>query len=118
MPNAAEIVQRFKEAVGKGDAAGARLLLSDRLSFQGPFDTFDRPEPYLAALEKLHPIVKRVDVKKIFADGADVCLLYDLVTDSPAGTSFVAEWLRVEADRIASIRVVFDARPFAAMFGR
>jgi hypothetical protein len=41
-----------------------------------------------------------------------------MVTKSPAGTAFIAEWHRVKGDKIAAIRVVFDARPFAAMFGK
>jgi hypothetical protein len=118
MANAIDVVQEFKKAMGKGDMAAARKHLSDDLSFRGPFDAFDRPEPYLEALKKLHPIVERVDVKKIFVDGSDVCMLYDMVTRSPAGTAFIAEWIQVKGDRIASIRTVFDARPFAAMFGK
>ena len=54
----------------------------------------------------------------VFVDGNDVCLFYDMVTKSPAGTAFIAEWLQVKGDRIASIRVVFDARAFAAMFAK
>jgi hypothetical protein len=102
---------------GDGDFATARKYLHDNLSFRGPIDAFDRPEPYLQALEKLHKVVERVDMKKMFVDGNDVCLLYDLVTNTPAGTSFVCEWMQVKGEKIAAIRVVFDARPFAAMFG-
>ena len=118
MANAAEIVQSFKQALAKGDVAAARKLLHDNLSFRGPIDAFDKPEPYLEALNKLQPIVQRIDVKKMFVDGNDVCMLYDMVTNSPAGTAFVAEWMHVKGDKIASIRTVFDARPFAAMFGK
>jgi len=35
-----------------------------------------------------------------------------------AGTSFISEWFQVKGGKIASIRVVFDARPFAAMFAK
>jgi hypothetical protein len=118
MAKAAEIVQSFKEALGKGDVAAARKRLHDDLSFRGPIDAFDKPEPYLEALIKLHPIVQRIDIKKLFVDGNDVCILYDMVTNTPAGTAFIAEWMHVEGDKIASIRTVFDARPFAAMFGK
>jgi hypothetical protein len=118
MANAATIVQSFKQALQKGDVAAARALLRDDLAFRGPIEAFDQPEPYLQALSKLHPIVERVDVKKMFVDGNDVCLLYDLVTKTPAGTAFVAEWIQVSGDKIASIRTVFDARPFAAMFAK
>jgi ketosteroid isomerase-like protein len=118
MNKAVEIVQAFKQSLAKGDVASARKLLRDDLQFRGPIDAFDRPEPYLEALQKLHPIVERVDVKKLFVDGDDVCMLYDMVTRTPAGTAFIAEWMHVKDGQIASIRTVFDARPFAAMFGK
>ena len=118
MAKPADIVQKFMGALGKGDFVAARKYLDDHLSFQGPIDTFQKPEPYVESLEKLHPIIERVDTKKMFVDGNDVCLLYDLVTKSPAGTAFVAEWHRISGEKIAAIRVVFDARPFAAMFAK
>jgi hypothetical protein len=116
MTNPVDVVQGYKAAMGKGDIVSARKYLRDDLSFQGPFDTFHTPEPYLEALKKLAPIVKRVDVKKTFVDGNDVCLFYDMVTDTPVGTALVVEWLQVKGDKIASIRVVFDARPWAPLF--
>jgi len=118
MAKPADIVQKFMGALGKGDFVAARKYLDDHLSFQGPLDTFQKPELYLESLKKLHPIIERVDVKKMFADGDDVCLLYDMVTKTPAGTAFVAEWHHIAGDKIAAIRVVFDARPFAAMFAK
>jgi limonene-1,2-epoxide hydrolase len=116
MASAGDVVHRFRAAVGAQDFAAARKLLHDSLSFQGPLETFHKADDYVAALQKLSAIVKGVDVKKHFVDGNDVCVLYDLITNTPAGTSFVSEWLHVEGDKIAAIRVVFDARPFAAMF--
>ena len=76
------------------------------------------PDPYLESLRKLHHIIERVNVQKMFADGDDVCLLYDMVTNTPAGTAFIAEWHQVRKGKIRAIRVVFDARPFAAMFAK
>ncbi len=116
MPNAAETVQAFMQAMERGDFAAARKCLSDDLSFHGPLESFNAPEPYLESLKKLHHIVDRVNVKKMFVDGEDVCLLYDMVTNTPAGTAFIAEWHQVKVGKIRAIRVVFDARPFAAMF--
>jgi hypothetical protein len=113
-----EVAQSFKVAMGKGDLTAARKLMRDDMTFKGPFDSFDKPEPYLEALKRLASIVERVDVKKVFADGDDVCMLYDMVTKSPAGTAFISEWLTVKDGRVAAIRTVFDARPFAAMFGK
>jgi hypothetical protein len=58
-----------------------------------------------------------VNILKVFDDGSDVCLFCDLVTKT-MGTSFVAEWYKVKDGKITSVRAVFDARPFAAMFAQ
>jgi hypothetical protein len=118
MSNAAETVAALQKAMGAGDFAAARKLMHDDMTFKGPIDSFSRPEPYLESLKKLHSIVKSISVHKMFVDGNDVCLLYDMETDSPAGTAFIAEWLHVRGGKIASVRVVFDARPFAPMFAK
>ena len=124
MSKTADIVNGYQRALGQGDFAAARKVLADDLAFQGPFDTFHKPEPYLEALKKLHPIIKGVKVHKLFVDGDDACMLYDMETNSPAGTAFIAEWYHVThgghdgAGKIASIRVVFDARPFAPLFSK
>src|SRR5213594_1058748 len=52
MPNAKEIVMAYQKALGKGDFAGARKYMHDDLSFVGPFESFNRPEPYLEAFGK------------------------------------------------------------------
>ena len=118
MTNASRIVGDYQQAMGRGDFAAARKLLHDKLSFRGPLEAFDSPEPYLESLKKLHHIIERIDMKRVFADGDDVCVLYDMVTNTPAGTAFIAEWYQVKGERIGAIRVVFDARPFAAMFAK
>src|ERR1700730_2880410 len=108
MANAGQVVHGFTQAMSAGDLTAARQYLHDDLSFRGPFDQFDNPEPYLRAVGKLFTMVQRVDMKRMFVAGDDVCLLYDLVTNTPAGTAFVCEWIRVKGERIASIRAVFD----------
>jgi len=113
---AADVVLGFVQAWSEGDFAAARLRLHEDVAFQGPFDDFDSAEPYLAALQRLHGVVERAEIRRLFVDGDEACLLYDLVTRSPAGTALICEWMQVRSGRIASIRAVFDARPFAAMF--
>src|SRR5207247_9274559 len=98
--------------------AGDRTYRHDDLSCGGPSESFHRAERYLEARGKLHPIVERVEPRRTFVDGDDVCVLYDMVTNTPAGTAFICEWYRVRGDKIGAIRAVFDARPFAPMFNR
>ena len=116
--SAREIVESYREALGKGDFATARSLMQDNMTFEGPIDTFSKADDYLESNKKLASIIQRIDLKKVFVDGDDVCVLYDMVTNTPAGTAFIAEWYQVKGGKIAYIRAVFDARPFAAMFGR
>jgi len=117
MASAKEIVERYKAAMGRGDFTAARQLLHDDLLFQGPIDTFNRADEYLEASKRLANIIQRIDVKKVFAEGNDVCVLYEMVTNTPAGTAFIVEWYQVRGEKIGSLRAVFDARPFAALFG-
>jgi hypothetical protein len=51
----------------------------------------------------------------VFVAGDEACVIYDLMT-TVAPVSRVCEWFRVTDGRIASVSVVFDPRPFAAMF--
>jgi hypothetical protein len=41
-----------------------------------------------------------------------------MVTNTPVGTAFIAEWHHLEGDKIAAITAIFDARPFAPMFAQ
>ena len=116
--SAREIVENYRAALGKGDFATARTLMQDHMTFQGPLDTFNTADQYLEAARRLASIIQRIDPKKVFVDGDDVCVLYDMVTNTPAGTAFIAEWYQVKDGKIAALHAVFDARPFAALFGR
>jgi hypothetical protein len=113
-----ETVVGYQKALGSADWKSARGFLKDGMKFKGPLAQYDTPEPYLEDLKRLHSIVKGVEMRKVFSDGDDVCLLYDMETNTPAGTAFICEWYHVEGDKIGSIRVVFDATPFASMFAK
>jgi len=117
MAKSQEIVLAYQQAVGKKDFQAARKLLHDTLEFHGPIETFHKADDYLHAIQKLSAIVEGVDILKVFEDGNDVSLFCDLKTKA-LGISFVAEWYKVKDGKIASVRVVFDARPFAAMFAK
>lgn len=118
MKSVTDIVHQFYAALKMQDYSALRRLLHDNLAFRGPIDRFDRADLYLEAIKRLAPITERVDVLKTFADESDVCVLYELVTKTSAGTAFVSEWFKIQGGKIAAIRVVFDARPFMALFAK
>jgi ketosteroid isomerase-like protein len=115
MKTAKEIVNEYQAAMDKGNVAEARKLLADDMRFQGPLDKFDKPEPYLNALKQLAPVLERVEVQKVFEEGNEVARFCELHFRPPLPKTFVGEWFVVRGGKIASIRIAFDARPFAAM---
>jgi len=118
MAGAAEVVERYQRAFGSGDVQTARSLLADDLYFVGRIEEFENADDYISSVGKLAQIVTGTDVRKVLADENDVVTIYDLHTNTPAGTSNVAEWATVKSGKIVEMRVFFDARPFAALFGR
>ena len=115
--SSAKVAQEYFDAWSKKNYDASACYLDDNLSFTGPIDTFTNSADYLQAIRRLGPIVVEVRKKKTFIDGGDVCFIYDLVTNTPAGTVPCAEWIHADKNKVKSIRVYFDARPFAAMFG-
>lgn len=108
-----DVVAMYQEALGNQDFDAARALLKDELEFTGPFEKLSSADDYVKALRGLWGIVASVDVKHISSDGDEVVSLYDMVTNTPAGTQLVCEWYGVEGGKIAWIRAVFDSAPFA-----
>lgn len=115
MADAAKVVSDFRQAMGRGDFAAARQFLHEKLSFRGPIGSFDTADAFIEAWKALPMVVQQVEIKRVFVDEADVCVLFDLVTKRPAITVLVAEWYRVRDGRIAIMQAAFDARPFAAI---
>ncbi len=105
---AKSVVLNYIEALDRQDYDAARGYLKDRLPVTGPGEGFDSADRFI---EMLRTYRSKYDVKRIFADGDEACVLYDLAT--PAATVFMCSWYRVEGGKIASVRSVFDPRPFA-----
>jgi ketosteroid isomerase-like protein len=112
MADPAQVAEEFFGAWTGKDFARARELLHDDVSFEGPIDRFSDADAYMAALQRLAPAVTGAETRKVFVDGDDVCVIYDLKT-APVPSSRTCEWYRVRDGRIAAVSVIFDARPFA-----
>jgi hypothetical protein len=63
-------------------------------------------------LKRIAPVWVRSDVKKVLSSGPEVCVLYDFVTDTPAGAVPIVEWLSVEQGKIKSVTLLFDRVAF------
>lgn len=106
------IALAYIEACGRKDLQTVERLLASNVSFVGPGNAVTGAAPYLSVLKRLGPVWQGSEVHKAFVDGADVCVLYDFVTNTPAGKVPIVEWLSIENDRIASVRLFFDRVSF------
>ena len=113
-----EAAMKYFDHWSKKEYQASARYLDDNLSFKGPIDTFNNSKDYLRAISRLGPIVVAVNKKRTFVDGKDMCFIYELVTNTPAGTVPCAEWIHADQGKVKSIQVFFDARHFAAMFAR
>jgi ketosteroid isomerase-like protein len=112
--SAKEIVMEFIQAVERKDWKAVRSYISDNLSDVSPLNSFDGAEAYLKYAEYAaeHRNIPPLDIKKEFADGNDVCLLYEMTYGKPPVTTIFCRWFHLNDDgKISSIRWVFDPRP-------
>ncbi len=116
MDSPSDVALKYFDHWSRKDYEGSDRYLDENLSFKGPIDTFNNAKDYLNAISRLGQIVTEVRKQKTFIDGKDVCIVYELVTNTPAGTVPCAEWIHSDHGKVKSIQVFFDARPFAAMF--
>jgi hypothetical protein len=113
MTNEAKTVAlAYIEACGRKDWDAVTAVLDEQVQFVGPGNAVTGAAPYLAVLQRIAPVWVRSDVKKVLTDGPDVCVLYDFVTDTPAGAVPIVEWLTVERGKIKSIKLLFDRIAF------
>src|SRR3954470_12466248 len=103
-----QIALAYLAACPRKDFGTVASLLAPDIHFVGPNNALTGAEPYLAVLRRIGTVWVRSDVRKLFVDGPDVCAIYDLVTDTPAGTVPTVEWLKIEGGKIVSITLIFD----------
>jgi hypothetical protein len=108
----ADLARRYIEAVGAHDLGTVGGLLAADLSAIFASGAFGKDE-WLAALERLLPALVRNDIREVFADGGRACVIYDFVTDTPAGAVPCVELVTVEGDSITQIELIVDRVAFA-----
>ena len=109
MADNAQIATAYVQAVGDGRLNEVATYLHRDVTFESPgLPSYGGAEDYLAALERLRPIIAHNDIRSVLADGERVCVLYDFVTDTPVGAVVSAEWLTLKDGVISSVYLLFD----------
>jgi SnoaL-like protein len=105
----------YLDAVSKKEFNKLNDLLAPDLKFTGPSMSRSTAQDFIAALKRLGAIHVRNEVKRVFADDHEACVIYDFVTDTPAGALPTIEWLQFDESRIQSIRLYYDRVPWKAV---
>ena len=107
------VVLSYIRSLDTREYEAAGKYLSDHVRVIGPSgESFKEPGEFVDMLRQYRG---KYDMKKVFVEGNDVCLLYDLTT--PSATVYMCSWYQVRRGRIASIRTVFDPRSFGQPSG-
>jgi SnoaL-like domain len=107
--SAREVVMSYIKAMDGQDYDAARNYLSNNVLVKGPAgEAFRNLDEFVSMMKKFPG---KYDMKKIFVDRNDVCLLYNFVT--PTAATFFCSWYQVKDGKIISIQTVFDPSPFA-----
>lgn len=101
------------EAWTSGDLDTARELLSDDVTFEGPFGHTEGADAYLDGAAQMSESIRGVALTRSIVEGDDVCLMYDLVTESAEPVPTVG-WYHFRHDKIDHVRAYFDPRPLSA----
>jgi ketosteroid isomerase-like protein len=107
-----KLALEYLDAVSKQQYDKVTELLAPDLHFRGPATTRTSAQDFIGALKRLGAIHVRTDVKRVFADGDEVCVIYDFVTDTTAGALPTIEWLHFDGGRIRAIDLYYDRLPW------
>jgi hypothetical protein len=102
------IATLYLDAMSRRDFRSFERMLSQDVLFTGPAGTLTGAQPVAGAYKRLSSVLVRNDLKRLFMDGNEACVIYDFVTDTPAGAVATVEWLKIGQGKIHSIWLVTD----------
>jgi hypothetical protein len=105
---ARELVASYIQAVGEGRLEALPSLLERDALFTLGDNTFRGRDAFVGAFRRLVPIIERNDIRHLFVDGDEACVVYDFVTKTPVGPVLSVEYIKLRNGRIASSTLVFE----------
>ena len=103
-----ELVTSYIQAVGERRLEALSPLLEPDAQFTLGDNTVRGREAFVGGFRRLLPIIERNDIRHLFVDGDEACVVYDFVTSTPVGPVLSVEHLRFRNGRIASSTLVFE----------
>jgi len=109
------VVMAYHEAFHRGERQAVRELLADQGAFMGPLNSFSSADAFLDGAEVFMKLSKKADIKKIIAEGNEVCVFYDYTTLVPSIPVLpLASWFKIDSGKIYFFHTHFNPMPFIA----
>ena len=105
-----ERVIEYNRAFGEGRLDDVREMLHPDIEFGGTARPTRGRDDYMSGLPRLVSVLIRNDIKDIVVEGDRAFVLYDFVTDTPAGAVLSGELLTYKDGLIKKITLLFDLR--------
>lgn len=103
-----KLVTEYINAVGEHRLETLAAMLDPDAEFTVGDTTLRGAEAFIGGFRRLDPIIERNAIRKIFVEGDEACVIYDFVTDTPAGAVLSVEYLKFKNGRIASSLLLFE----------
>lgn len=113
----AATVAAFIDAIEARDFERARDYLSDtQFSYRSPVSMTDDADTFIALVSRIGPILERIERRRTFVDGGDVCsILHYRTTMESLKDVAVVQLATVAEGKIVSLEVFFDASEYNKM---
>ena len=113
----AETFRTYLDRFASGDVSGAAELLADQFAFDGPILQARNKAEFLAGSTAAAVMARGCTIHHQWADGDDVCSVYDFNIETPAGAGAIpmAEWSVIRDGKLVSSRLLFDTAAMAAL---
>ena len=106
--DARELLTSYIQAVGERRLEALPPLLDPDAEFTLGDNTFRGRDAFVGAFRRLLPIIDRNDIRHLFVDGDEACVVYNFVTNTPVGAVLSVEYIKLRNGRIASSTLVFE----------
>jgi len=103
-----DIITSYIDAVGEGRLDDIKPMLEPDAEFIVGDTKLHGADAFIGGFRRLAPIIKRNEIRKVFVDGDEACVIYDFVTDTAVGSVVSVEYMKFKNGRIASSLLVFE----------
>ena len=111
------IVTAFIDAIEARDFECARGYLSGaQFAYRSPVSKVDNADDFISIISRIGPILVKIERRKTFVDGGDVCSILNYRTTMEALKEVpVVQLATVVAGKIISLEAFFDASEYNKM---